>query len=413
VRRLAERRFSLALPILAAIPVLLVPVLAFVLFGGGGKSGGPSVAQGAPNGNFHPVAGNFKPDDTSLDSCADNDYVCLEQGFGNIAFRQGPRAALALFEQKVGADVGVQTDCHRIAHSIGSASYARFDGNIAKTFALGSSTCASGYYHGILERAFVGVTTRAGLERVAKRLCVGQGIRPRSFLDYQCQHGLGHGMMIQSGYDLPLALAICAKLATGWDDHVCTSGVFMENLNTRFGFKSLYVRDDDPLYPCATVRLRDRRSCYVRATTRILDLNHNDFPATAKTCMSIGEPLSHACFRGYGRDAVGVARYGASKILSLCRVAGAGEGDCLYGAARTVGDGFGYAGAVRASRICQRARSAVQSPCYAGVGLVLGLLYPTDGARRAACERVAGTHAAGCAAAAIAEVDPSGRESWG
>jgi hypothetical protein len=408
----AARR-SLALPLLLAIPVLLVPVFAFVLLAGGGKGAGPSVAQGSLGGNFHPVAGNFKPDDTSLASCGDADYICLEQGFGNIAFDQGPKAALSLFERKLGTDAGVKTDCHRIAHSIGSASYARFDGNIAKTFALGSSICASGYYHGILERAFVGVTTRAGLEQVAQRLCVGQGIRPRSFLDYQCQHGLGHGMMIQSGYDLPLSLATCGKLATGWDDHVCTSGVFMENLNTRFGFKSLYVRDDDPLYPCSVVKERDRRSCYVRATTRVLELNHNDFPATAKTCASVGEPWSHYCFRGYGRDAVGVARYGAGKILSLCRLAGDGEGDCLYGAARTVGDGFGYAGAVRASRVCRRASEAVQASCFGGVGLVLGLLYPTDRARRAACVRVAQAHADACSEAAVAEVDPSGRESWG
>ena len=128
-------------------------------------------------------------------------------------FAEGAKAALTLFDEQIASDELVRADCHRIGHVIGSAAFARYEGNVAKTFALGSSTCASGYYHGILERAFVGVNTKTKLVDVARALCDGSGVRRRGFLDYQCRHGLGHGLMIQTGYDLPLALSTCAELA--------------------------------------------------------------------------------------------------------------------------------------------------------------------------------------------------------
>ena len=167
-------------------------------------------------------------------------YSCLEQAFGNIAFERGPKRALAVFETELVRNRDVERDCHRIVHTIGSATYARYDGDVARTFAEGSSTCASGYYHGILERAFVGITSKAQLGEAARELCLDVGIRRRSFLDYQCRHGLGHGFMIQTGYDLPTALSLCSGLGSGWDRVTCTSGSFMENVSTRFGYEREY-----------------------------------------------------------------------------------------------------------------------------------------------------------------------------
>ncbi len=69
------------------------------------------------------------------------------------------------------------------------------------------------------------------------------------FIAYQCVHGLGHGLMIYTGYDLPLALATCDKLATSWDQTSCTGGVFMENLQTSYGTTSQWLKDDNPLVP--------------------------------------------------------------------------------------------------------------------------------------------------------------------
>ena len=61
----------------------------------------------------------FKPDTQRLEGCLDAD--CRRQAFGNIAYREGPKPALALFQEKLGEDP-IEADCHRIAHTIGAAS---------------------------------------------------------------------------------------------------------------------------------------------------------------------------------------------------------------------------------------------------------------------------------------------------
>jgi hypothetical protein len=368
-------------------------------------------ARGVIDGSFHPIAGKFVPDGTKLADCSSKDVRCLEQGFGNLAYSQGPKPALALFDRRRAVDKTVSTDCHRIAHMIGSASLAYFKGNVAQTYAHGSPSCASGYYHGILERAFANVFTHRGLIRVARSLCQGAGVRRMGFLDYQCTHGLGHGLMIQTGYDLPMALAVCGSLQTRWDEVSCTGGAFMENGSTVYGLRSQWLKNDDPLYPCAAIKLRNRASCYLRVTTQILNVNHYNWPKTAETCRTLQPRWRPYCFRSYGRDTVNYAGGKASSILRLCGFAGSAEGQCLYGAARTMADRDAKTDS--AAAFCRSAALRQQGPCFAGLGVVVGLLEPTPSARIKTCERLTGTSARACAAAAEAEVDPNGRGAWG
>jgi hypothetical protein len=270
----------------------------------------------------------------------------------------------------------------------------------------------SGYYHGILERSFLGIASRARLVEVARSLCSGGGLRRHGFLDYQCRHGLGHGLMIQTGFDLPLALFVCGRLGTGWDHKACASGAFMENIDTRFGYRSPWLADDDPTYPCERVRLRDRKSCYLRASWRFLVTNGGDFSEAALRCGRLAQ-WTTVCIRGLGRDAAEGARYAPRKILGLCAVTGAGQSDCLLGAARTIANASGMRGIGPATSLCRRAPLNTGGACFSGVVIVLGMLYPTNAARRAACARITTEHAAACTKAAIAEVDPSGRGAWG
>src|SRR5687768_17429090 len=78
------------LPVLLAIPLVLIPLGAYLVASEGGRGGGLPLAQGATGGAFHPIAGEFIADDTELERCG-VDESCLEQAFGNIAFRDGPK----------------------------------------------------------------------------------------------------------------------------------------------------------------------------------------------------------------------------------------------------------------------------------------------------------------------------------
>lgn len=400
-----------ALPFVLAVPVIVGVAVAYLVLSAGGQGGPLPVAQGSIGGVFHPVAGEFEPDTTTLEDCR-ADTGCLMQAFGNIAYRRGPKPALALFEERLATDPEVEKNCHRIVHTIGSAAFKRYGGSVARTFSQGSATCVSGYYHGILERAFLGISSTAHLVAVARSLCAGGDLRRRGFLDYQCRHGLGHGLMIQTGYDLPLTLSVCARLGTGWDRKACASGSFMENTDTRFGFRSPWLDDDDPLYPCERVGEHNQHSCYLRASWRILTLSGGDFAKTAAACAQL-RVWARACFRGYGRDAAENARYAPERIRDLCELAAEGRANCLLGAARTIANASGAQGIRSAAALCRGAARAVRAACYSGVGLVIGMLHPTDASRRSACARITRVHQTSCTKAAIAEVDPSGRASWG
>jgi hypothetical protein len=408
----AKKRFLFPLLCVLVVPVVAIPAIAVVVISGSGGGASPALAQGLRGGTFHPVAGAFEPDTTKLEDCKGT-FVCLEQAFGNLAYSQGPKRALALFEQRIAEDDDVAADCHRISHWIGSASLARFQGNVARTFAQGAPTCGAGYYHGILERAFAGVTSKAELARRARSLCLGQGMRRRGYFDRQCEHGLGHGLMIQTGYDLPTALSVCAGLATRWDHLTCSNGVFMENSNTSFGFRSRWNDEDDPLYPCYELDSLDRRHCFARVSTRVLQATGNDFAEAAAACSRLAPHWARQCFRGFGRDAVDV-RGGPETTLERCRLAAESQGDCLFGAARWVMDRAGRDGRRGAIALCRRAASAYQSDCFRGIGTVLGLLNPSNAARRRACAKVTPLYVDDCTEAAIAEVDPTApEEAWG
>jgi hypothetical protein len=372
----------------------LVAALAVSLAGcGGGEKDDAAPAGAGPASEFHPAAGKFEPDDTELEGCK-GEQRCVEQAFGNLAFEDGPKPTLVLFDQKMKTDKGVESNCHRIVHMIGSASLARYDGNVAKAFSEGSASCWSGYYHGILERSFANATTKAEMGTIARTICEDDGVRADTFIAYQCVHGLGHGLMIQSGYSLPTALEICDALATDWDQTSCTGGVFMENISSSYGVKSKWLKDDNLVYPCDKVAKRHKTYCYLMVTSRILQANNYDFKGAAKTCATVevfGKPL---CFQSLGRDASGFTRQDPVRIRSICGFAGAGRQECIYGAARDIVSND--AGTPRAVRLCDSVGAIDQPRCFEGVGTIVGTLEGTTEGRRQACNHATDKYLENC-----------------
>jgi hypothetical protein len=336
--------------------------------------------------NPHPVAGQFKPDERTFADCDPGDRACVEQAYGNVAYGEGPEQALALFDRAIASDPAIEANCHRIAHTIGSAALAKI-GNVSEAFARGSASCWSGYYHGILERAFTGVSSRDEMGARARELCADLKEGSSTFLLYQCVHGLGHGLMIRSGYDLPFALSICDRLATEWDQTSCTGGVFMENISSSYGVRSKWLRENDPVYPCQVVEERHKLYCYLMVTSRINELNGFDWGETAETCASVERDWVATCFESYGRDASGSTRQNPREVARICRLAGGHQASCVFGAARDMTSN--YANGRRASELCGLAPRALRAQCFYGIGTILGNLETTVAGRRKACADIA------------------------
>jgi hypothetical protein len=367
-----RRKIALALVALAALALAALATVV-VTEGGSGSSGLREALA------LHPVAGGFAPDGTRLEDCTEQ--TCVEQAFGNIAYHHGPRKAFARLEKEIDPDSNA---CHRIVHSIGSASLARYGGNVGRTFAEGDSNCFAGYYHGVLERALVNVRSRPGaLAAVARTLCVDAQVQAVAELEYQCLHGLGHGLMITTGYDLPVSLEVCDRLGGEWKATSCEGGAFMENISTSYGVRSRWVRDDDPIFPCDAVREGAQRTCYQVVTSRILQVYGIDWERTAKACGSLERRWIRACFQSFGRDVSGQTQRDPEQISAVCEVTRSygHEVECVRFAAMDMT--LNYQRGDEAAILCNQARTALRAPCYHAVGSIMGR-FRTRGTERAA-----------------------------
>ena len=374
--RATRRRALVGIVVLAA---LAEAALALAVSRGDDRLG---AATASP---LHPFIAEFIPDGTQLQACGDE--PCFQQAFGNVAFRDGPKAALALVDDVY--DTG-NPACHRIVHAIGAASLARYRGDVTRTFAEGSSVCWSGYYHGVLERSLVNVRSRtpSALGAVARTLCSDATAGVTPWVAYQCFHGLGHGLMLTTGLSLPLSLAVCKRLATWWDRDACKGGVFMENISPSYGLRTRWLRDDDPVYPCNRVAREDKRRCYQMVTSRILPAVDGDWERTAEICAGVEVDFVPTCFQSFGRDASSRARRDPAETTRLCAIAQrhGGEGDCIAAAGRDVT--ANYTSGLKGRVLCDAVSEEVRGRCYYGVGTVLGQFSRSRAAREADCQSI-------------------------
>jgi hypothetical protein len=373
--RVRRRRALITILVLFALADLALAVV--VMRGGSGAT-----AQAALP--MHPVVGSFLPDDTQLGECSD--ARCFEQAFGNIAYRQGPKAALALVDDVYGD--GSDPACHQVIHYIGVASLARFHGDVTRTLAAGTPKCWSGYYHGVLERSLVNTKSRqpAALAAVARPMCASLSTTP--WVVYGCLHGLGHGLMIATGLNLPISLETCSRLGRWWDRDACRGGVFMENISSSYGVHSLWLKDDDLLYPCDWVAYEAKRRCYQIVTSRILPRVDDDWGRTAEICAGVERDFVGWCFQSFGRDASSRSGRDPEKIASLCAIARpyGGEAACITAAAYDITANF--TSAKPALLLCALVQAGVRARCYYGLGSVLGRFRKTDEARLADCRAI-------------------------
>ena len=331
------------------------------------------------------VAAQFEPDDTTIDDCLESGQSskCYEQAFANIAYEKGPKESLKLFDEAIKTPGPIETNCHRIVHAIGAGALAHYDGNVGKAFVNGSASCTSGYYHGILERSFLGIEENE-LGPASRRFCAGPQIRTSEFIAYQCVHGLGHGLMIYTGYDMPLSLKTCDRLANDWDRSSCTGGVFMENLQTSYGTKSRWLKDDDLLYPCNSVPERHKYYCYDLVPSRILQATGSNWSRVVALCKRADHGWVATCYQGMGREASGHTRLDPVQILLICRRAGRQASECLLGAAKDMT--YTDVSARRAKVLCNTAPNQQRDYCWSGIGAILGSFDAATAKRKAVCD---------------------------
>lgn len=258
----------------------------------------------------------------------------------------GPSNALWVLKA---IEVETNGDCHNRAHEAGRIAYELFG---PAAFALASHECQSGGFHGATEALFASRGTANLAEDVAA-LC-SEASNP--FIRHQCLHGIGHGIMAWSNYELHQSLELCDSVPLPLDQQSCYSGVFMENvvggLSGLMGHTTEYLRPDDPTYPCDVVEDKYQADCYFYQTSHMVRVLDYDLAAVARLCAEAPAGSVRHCFGSYGRDAASFAQNDPAASIEYCRYAPTVNLDatCTRGA---VQNGFWEkTGATRAMHYC-------------------------------------------------------------
>ncbi len=244
----------------------------------------------------------------------------------------GPEETLELLRL---GEVETGLDCHGSAHHLGRMAFAEYGAAAASGLA---ETCQSGMRHGVMEQLFVGRGI-ANLADDVDALCPDAS---DAFGRHQCFHGVGHGVMAWTAYELEDALGICGRLSDESGQRSCYSGVFMENvvsgLSGAVGQRSAYVNAEDPHYPCNALPERYVNDCYWYQTSQMLTVFNQDLGRVADACMEAPASSRRSCFGSYGRDVGAVHRRNPYLVVQYCRLPESlmHRGHCIDGAARTL-----------------------------------------------------------------------------
>ncbi|MEA3190263.1 MAG: hypothetical protein QOD77_845 [Thermoplasmata archaeon] len=321
---------------------------------------------------------------------------CVLQEAERVLAVRGSPEAFRLLAETTQADASLRPQDHQLAHDLGRASIDHYP-NTTAALAVCPFNMASGCFHGVLEAHFGRQGPPAAAADVAG-LCTPDGGWNRQF---QCLHGLGHGLTMVAGHDLPQALAWCDLLGDGGHQDSCHGGAFMENImgetmvadHHHHGNASTWVRlkPDDLSYPCDVVEPRHQRTCWFLQSSAVLQQGFGLTEAFA-TCDGAPEEYVRLCYQSMGRDISGRTLRDGPQILQQC-----GQGsepyvpDCIYGAAQEM---VNYAGDVAPGfAFCPTTPTASRATCWRAVGAMLSVLETDDGARRAWCAQAAANEA--------------------
>lgn len=346
---------------------------------------------------------------TALEQCrgktGDAQMECYDAFLVPLVASHGVRVAMGTLHVLGTHDAQLRADGHVYAHAIGIAA-GKAGTDIGATFASCTEIFQSGCYHGVIQAYFEHV--HAVDTAAVNDLCRSYTNQAADqWLRFQCVHGMGHGLTMFYGHDLPQALTGCDLLRDGWDRESCYGGAFMENIVNATAphhashelhmhgappghaapFKALDANDLQ--YPCSMMAQRYLVACYNMQTSVMLHFTNGDMAAAAKGCLDAPPSLRPVCFQSLGRDISAYSRQDHHEAIRMCSFASAEfQPWCHVGVVKNfidltarVADGVAYCRSVTGA--------ANRTRCYEAVGEQVATLRNGRAKREAECAAVA------------------------
>ncbi len=299
-------------------------------------------------------------------------------------------------ELLIDSDGGYTIDCHPEAHYVGRVSYMIYG---AKVFADGDPSCHSGYYHGAMET----LLAEKGTSNLSDTVTAVCDLFDTRFGNFECLHGVGHGVLAYQDYNMPKALDTCNELETYFEQSSCYGGAYMENVVTGQGngaiegHETQWLSQTDPLFPCnhESSMSDDTRltECYKMQTSWMLTINGYDFDKLVQPCLSAPESMRSLCFLSFGRDAAGNSLREPNGMKALCsKVPDNYRADCIRGSVNVVIDFWGEKLSTQAAEYCQILDGTDKTQCYETLIMRMSDLSNDDTYKNAQCDLVEESH---------------------
>ena len=280
---------------------------------------------------------------------------------------QGINASFKYTEQQIQTNPSFAKDCHPLLHELGHAAYAYY-GGYAKAIVYQNELCDSGYTHGVLESY---LSSGPDITQALQSACTGE---TTTFNQWQCYHGLGHGVMLVSFEDIDRSTSLCNTLPSDFSRSACINGVFMQHFVVTDHDGSVPKTNPTSLHDCAIQPLDYKPACYNYAPSAYLTINNGQYASALKWCHTAEKNYVPDCIGGVGSQAMKENITNISKVTDVCTEAGKAYTDvCINGA---VGMYVYFMGSSKqALQLCNDQFKAYQSVCEGTVALEKATLH--------------------------------------
>ena len=256
-------------------------------------------------------------------------YTAVASSSLAVLRRSGPERALDYLEARIRSNPAISGICHAVAHDIGHAALAEFHGSVGRALAVRNDVCGGGYVHGVIENAL------AGSHDIAKdllRVCA-----PRQ--DGSCWHGVGHGIMLATKFDLRRSVQLCRTAPSVELTARCGEGVFMQVMTLDEAAGHVAAKGNTVSNPAQAARICRAQqgvfssTCWFYSPTVWLQLQPDDWAGVTQWCTASAQGDGvDACVTGIGSRLV---KYHPDRITQDARECGRLtsplESDCFRG----------------------------------------------------------------------------------
>jgi len=246
-------------------------------------------------------------------------YEDLKNTYKSIAIEKDPKVAINALISESSGNAKTLSLCHDLLHQIGTVAFAKY-GDIKNAMVYQSDFCNSGYLHGLFEAYF-----DSGDDNILaefSNICTEYALGRRTFDLWQCNHGIGHGLMYYTDGDLDQSLAFCAERMEGSGIQECQNGVYMEFFNSEILPNELFLLSfDDPFKVCRETSLA-KADCYFYLPTYVSQTQGVAFSDIFEICKKSEWGYKDVCIKGVGAEAMKRNTSAPNEVFALCTHAG-------------------------------------------------------------------------------------------